>query len=130
MNQQSPEFHLDVKEVSIRRDKRSSVTNRAPQWNEPKKVEVTASTPSRKDHTSEREHRLQHKLLAIETLLLWRHLIPIHTKRKTERVITDWSNISGRGIAQALAKFAKAAITMIAIITVPPKKAIFGERFM
>ena len=54
----------------------------------------------------------------------------IHTKMKTEKVNTDWSNICGHGIAQALAKFAKAAITMIAIITVPPKKAIFGERFI
>ena len=28
------------------------------------------------------------------------------------------------------AKFAKAAMTMIAMITVPPKKAMFGERFI
>ena len=31
-----------------------------------------------------------------------------------------------RGQTSALAKLAKAAITMIAMITVPPKKAMFG----
>ena len=35
-----------------------------------------------------------------------------------------------REISYAFAKFAKAAITMIAMITVPPKKAIFGDRFI
>jgi hypothetical protein len=35
-----------------------------------------------------------------------------------------------REVSYALAKFAKAAITMIAMITVPPKKAIFGDRFI
>ena len=35
-----------------------------------------------------------------------------------------------REVSYAFAKFAKAAITMIAMITVPPKKAIFGDRFI